>query len=87
MDPHELGFGPIDQNIFTWTEEQRKAIRPLPRSLQEALEALERDHDFMLQGGVFDEGQIAEWVKVKYEEHYAVRNRPHPFEMELYFDS
>ncbi len=87
MDPHELGFGPIDQNIFTWTEEQRKAIRPLPRSLQEALEALERDHEFLLQGGVFDEGQIAEWAKVKYEEHYAVRNRPHPFEMELYFDA
>ena len=87
MDPRELGFGPIDQNIFTWTDEQRKTIRPLPRSLQEALEALERDHDFLLQGGVLDEGQIAEWVKVKYEEHYAVRNRPHPFEMELYFDS
>ena len=87
MDPSELGFGPIDQNIFTWTEEQRKAIKPLPRSLQEALEALERDHEFLLQGGVFDEGQIAEWIRVKYEEHYAVRNRPHPYEMELYFDS
>ena len=87
MNPQELGFGPIDQNIFTWTEEQRKTIRPLPRSLQEALEALERDHEFLLHGGVFDEGQLAEWVKVKYEEHYAVRNRPHPFEMELYFDS
>jgi glutamine synthetase len=87
MDPRELGFGPIDQNIFTWTEEQRKAIKPLPRSLQEALETLERDHEFLLQGGVFDEGQIAEWIRVKYEEHYAVRNRPHPYEMELYFDS
>jgi glutamine synthetase len=87
MDPRELGFGPIDQNIFSWTEEQRKAIKPLPRSLQEALEALERDHEFLLQGGVFDEGQITEWIRVKYEEDYAVRNRPHPYEMELYFDS
>jgi glutamine synthetase len=87
MDPSALGFGPIDQNIFAWTEEQRRGIKPLPRSLQEALEALERDHEFLLQGGVFDEGQITEWVKVKYQEDYAVRTRPHPFEMELYFDS
>jgi glutamine synthetase len=87
LDPRQLGFGPIDQNIFTWSEEQRKAIRPLPRSLREALQALEGDHEFLLQGAVFDEGQIAEWIKVKSDEYYAVRNRPHPFEMELYFDS
>jgi len=86
MDPRELGFGPIDQNVFAWSDEQRQTIRPLPRSLQEALDALQRDHRFLLEGEVFDEGQIAEWIKVKYEEHYAVRNRPHPYEMELYFD-
>jgi glutamine synthetase len=87
LDPRELGFGPIDQNVFTWSEEQRRSIKPLPRSLQEALEALGRDHEFLLAGGVFDEGQISEWSKVKFEEHYAVRNRPHPYEMELYFDA
>lgn len=86
LDPHKLGFGPIDQDIFVWSDEQRKTIKPLPRSLQKALEALERDHEFLLQGGVFDQGQIAEWIKVKYDEYYAVRNRPHPYEMELYFD-
>jgi glutamine synthetase len=86
LDPSALGFGPIDQNIFTWTEEQRQTIKPLPSSLREAMEALERDHDFLLQGGVFDAGQIAEWVRVKKEEYYNVRNRPHPYEVELYFD-
>lgn len=86
MDPHELGYGPIDQNIFNWTEEQRKAIRPLPASLREAIDALERDHEFLLQGKVFDEGQIAEWVRFKCDEYYGVRNRPHPYEMALYFD-
>jgi len=86
LDPSALGFGPIDQNIFTWTEEQRQTIKPLPSSLREAVEALERDHDFLLQGGVFDAGQIAEWVRVKKEEYYNVRNRPHPYEVELYFD-
>lgn len=87
LDPCELGFGPIDQNIFTWNDEQRKAIKPLPASLREALEALDKDHDFLLKGDVFDEGQIAEWIKVKSEEYYGVRNRPHPYEIALYFDA
>jgi glutamine synthetase len=87
LDPRALGFGPIDQNIFTWNEEQRKAIKPLPASLREALEALDKDHDFLLQGEVFDEGQIAEWIKVKADEYYDVRNRPHPYEIQLYFDA
>ena len=86
LDPRALGFGPIDQNIFGWSDEQRNAIKPLPASLREALEALEKDHDFLLQGEVFDEGQIAEWIKVKSEEYYGVRNRPHPYEIQLYFD-
>lgn len=87
LDPRELGFGPIDQNIFGWSDEQRTAIKPLPASLREALDALENDHDFLLQGEVFDEGQIAEWIKVKSEEYYGVRNRPHPYEIQLYFDA
>jgi len=87
IDPTENGFGPIDQNIFAWTDEQRKKIKPLPSSLREACEALERDHDFLLAGGVFDEGQIADWISHKLdEEYYQVRNRPHPYEMALYFD-
>lgn len=87
LDPRALGYGPIDQNIFAWNEEQRRAIKPLPASLREALDALDKDHDFLLQGGVFDEGQIAEWIKVKSDEYYGVRNRPHPYEIALYFDA
>jgi glutamine synthetase len=86
IDPRKAGFGPIDQNIFTWTEEQRKSIKPLPGSLREALDALEQDHAFLLEGEVFDVGQIEEWIKVKREEYYSVRNRPHPFEVAMYFD-
>ena len=86
LDPAALGFGPFDADIFTWSEEQRRAIRPLPASLDEALEALERDHEFLLAGGVFDEGFIADWLKAKSEEVYGVRNRPHPYEVALYFD-
>jgi glutamine synthetase len=41
IDPTEAGFGPIDQNVFTWTDEQRSQIKALPSSLDEALQALE----------------------------------------------
>ncbi len=87
LDPRDMGFGPIDENVFNWSDEQRARVRPLPGSLREALEALERDHDFLLAGDVFDEGQIEEWVKVKYDEYCGVLNRPHPFEVALYFDA
>ncbi len=87
IDPQASGFGPIDANIFTWTEEQRRKIKPLPASLLEACRALEKDHEFLLTGGVFDAAQIADWIDHKLnEEYYQVRNRPHPYEMALYFD-
>lgn len=87
LDPTDLGFGPIDENIFNWTPQQRKKIKPLPASLREAMEALERDHEFLLQGDVFDEQQISEWIQAKSDEYFNVRNRPHPFEIALYFDA
>ncbi len=87
IDPTENGFGPIDQNIFAWNDEQRAAIKALPSSLNEALRALEADHDFLTAGGVFSEELIHQWVDYKRnQEYFAVRNRPHPYEMSLYFD-
>jgi glutamine synthetase len=87
IDPTEAGFGPIDANIFAWDEEQRAKIKPLPSSLNEALSALERDHAFLTECGVFSEEMIQQWVDYKRQaEYFAVRNRPHPFEMSLYFD-
>ena len=87
IDPTEAGFGPIDANIFTWSDEQRTHIKSLPDSLNAALIALEQDHDFLLAGEVFSELMIHQWVDFKRnEEYYQVRNRPHPYEMSLYFD-
>ncbi|MDY7041068.1 MAG: type I glutamate--ammonia ligase [Chloroflexota bacterium] len=88
IDPTAEGFGPIDANIFTWSEERRSAIKGVPASLDEALCALEADYEFLLRGGVFDEGLLADWAEHKrYNEEYAVRHRPHPYEVELYFDA
>jgi glutamine synthetase len=87
IDPTAHGFGPIDQNVFAWSDEQRNTIKSLPASLNEALKALEADHDFLTQGGVFSEELINQWVEYKRnQEYFAVRNRPHPYEMSLYFD-
>ena len=87
IDPTEAGFGPIDENIFAWSDEQRARIKPLPSSLNEALYALEADHAFLTESGVFSEEMIRQWVNHKrHSEYYAVRNRPHPYEMSLYFD-
>jgi glutamine synthetase len=88
IDPSKAGFGPIDADVFSWTDEQRKAIKPLPASLMESCQALEHDHAFLLAHGVFDEGLLEDWISHKInEEYYQVRNRPHPFEMTLYFDA
>jgi glutamine synthetase len=88
IDPTEAGFGPIDEDIFSWTAaERRERIQHLPGSLEEAVRALEEDHAFLLEGGVFSEALIARWVRQKREkEALEVRNRPHPYEVALYFD-
>ncbi|MEW5869500.1 MAG: type I glutamate--ammonia ligase [Chloroflexota bacterium] len=87
IDPTALGYGPIDANIFAWTDAQRSTIQKLPASMREAMEALQADHDFLLAGDVFSEELIQQWIDYKMEsEYYQVRNRPHPYEVTLYFD-
>jgi glutamine synthetase len=86
LDPTALGFGPFDEDVFSWPAEKRAAIKALPTSLEEALSALERDHDFLLEGGVFSPEMIERWITKKRAEERAVRDRPHPYEIELYYD-
>jgi glutamine synthetase len=87
VDPSDEGFGPIDANVFALPLKEREAIRKLPVSLREALEALEQDNEFLTQGKVFPDNFVSSWITYKMEnEYYAVRNRPHPYEMRLYYD-
>ena len=87
IDPTKAGFGPFDVNLFTMPEEQRETIASLPTSLDAALDALEADHGFLLAGDVFTPDLIATWIKVKRAEADQLRRRPHPYEMELYYDA
>ena len=57
------------------------------RSLDAALDALEADHDFLLQGDVFSTDLIEAWISYKRENEVdAIRLRPHPYEFSLYYD-
>ena len=86
LDPTELGFGPVDEDIFSWPEERRSRIKALPTSLDAALDALAEDHDFLLAGEVFSEDLIRRWIAQKRKEQRSVSDRPHPYEVELYYD-
>ena len=86
IDPTAAGFGPIDDDVFSWSEEKRASIKRLPTSLGEALRALKEDHDFLTQDGVFEDGMIQNWIDVKRKEEYEIQLRPHPYEVELYYD-
>ncbi|MFP4395229.1 MAG: type I glutamate--ammonia ligase [Anaerolineales bacterium] len=86
IDPTEMGFGPIDEDIFNWPAKKRAQIKALPTSLEEAMTALEADHDFLLAGDVFNMDLIERWIERKRQEDRQVRDRPHPYEIELYYD-
>jgi len=87
IDPVAEGYGPIDADVFSWTDAERASIKGLPGSLDEALDCLDEDHDFLVEGEVFSEELIHHWIEHKLKaEYYQVRNRPHPYEVSLYFD-
>ena len=86
LDPTALGFGPVDEDIFAWPAARRAEIQALPTSLARALDALEADHDFLLRGEVFSTELLERWIAKKRQEERDVLNRPHPYEVELYYD-
>ncbi len=80
-------FGPFDVDIAKQSEEFRRRITPIPRTLSEALTALEQDHAFLVKGEVFAESFIRNWIDAKRRnEVRTVATHPHPFEYELYLD-
>jgi glutamine synthetase len=78
---------PLDKNIYSLTPEELARVPSMPASLDEALDCLRADHKFLLEGGVFTEDSIDNWIEYKRAaEVDAMRLRPHPHEFELYFD-
>ncbi len=78
---------PLDKDIYGLTPEELVGIPSAPGSLEEALQALKEDHEFLLKGDVFTADVIDKWLEYKTEaEVNAVRMRPTPMEFELYYD-
>jgi len=79
---------PLDKDIYALSPEELKEVPHMPGSLDEALLALERDHEFLLRGDVFTKDIIETWIDYKREREVdAVRLRPVPYEFFLYYDT
>ena len=80
-------MAPIDKDLYELPPEEAKNIPQTPATLDEALDALEEDHDFLTEGDVFTEDLISTWINYKRDvELNAARLRPTPVEFELYYD-
>lgn len=85
IDPQRAGFGPYDLNMYHLTPEEQRKIKQLPRSLDEALDALEADHGFLTAGEVFPQRLIEAWIKNKRADAARCNRLPHPVEFEMYY--
>jgi glutamine synthetase len=78
---------PLDKDIYDLSPEELQSVPSMPGSLDEALDSLEEDYQFLLKGDVFSEELIETFVNYKRKaEAEAVRLRPHPYEFALYYD-
>jgi len=79
---------PIDKNIYDLPPEEAASIPKVPGQLSEAIDNLERDHDFLLEGDVFTSDFIESYIEYKRESELdPIRLRPHPYEFVLYYDT
>jgi glutamine synthetase len=78
---------PIDKDIYVLPASERAGIAGTPGSLEEALDALEMDHDFLLRGDVFTTDIIEAHLDFRRDSAKQVALRPHPYEFYLYSDA
>lgn len=74
-----------DKDLYDLPAEEALAIPQVAGSLREALEALEADHDFLVQGGVFTKDLIDAYIELKMEDVYRVEQTTHPAEFDMYY--
>ena len=86
IDPHENGWGPYDMNLYTLPEEEKAKLKGLPVRLEDALDALEADHDYLTAGGVFPEALLKNFIKTKRAECSEMSKIPHPAEFDKYYN-
>ncbi len=78
---------PMEKDLYDLEAREAAKVPTMPGSLDEALRHLEKDHQFLLKGGVFTEDLIEAWINYKrVKEVDQIRLRPHPYEFFLYYD-
>jgi glutamine synthetase len=78
---------PVDKDLYDLPPEELAEVPTVPASLEEALDALEADNDFLKAGDVFTDDLIDTWITYKRDNEVdALRLRPHPWEFHLYYD-
>jgi glutamine synthetase len=83
IDPGE----PMEKDLYDLEAREAARVPTMPGSLDDALRNLEKDHQFLLKGGVFTEDLIEAWIGYKRSKEVdAIRLRPHPYEFFLYYD-
>jgi glutamine synthetase len=83
IDPGE----PLDKDLYELPPEELASVPQMPGSLDEAMDALEADHEFLLKGDVFTEDALMTWMNYKREREVdELRLRPHPYEFFMYYD-
>jgi glutamine synthetase len=90
LDGIENNLDPVtlDQNTYAMSEEELGKYKTVPASLEESINALKADHDFLTKGNVFGQGLIDSFIDWKVEEEIdELRLRPHPYEFALYYDA
>ncbi len=86
IDPHANGWGPYDMNLFALPDEEKAKLKHLPTSLGQALDALEKDHDYLTAGGVFPKHLIHSFISRKRRECLELSKIPHPAEFDRYYN-
>lgn len=86
IDPHENGWGPYDVNLYHLSDEEKAKLQSLPTSLEQALDALEQDHDYLTKAGVFPEELLRNFIAAKRRECAEIAQIPHPAEFARYYN-
>ena len=86
IDPHAAGWGPYDFNLFDLSDEEKAKLSGLPASLPEAIAALEADHEYLTEGGVFPQRLLDTLIAREKKVSDEISRIPHPAEFAHYYD-
>lgn len=86
IDPKDHNWGPFDFNLYSLSDEEKAKLEHLPTNLEDAVKALEDDHDYLTASGVFPEELIKNWINAIRKDLKELSKIPNPAEFKYYYD-